>query len=60
MVPRGANLTQLALLNNNSRLVVRAGPAMDEHSGMLLERGHAETVVTPALLRVLRDVGALL
>jgi len=51
VVPDGVNVSQYALLNNNSNVVVMDGPTEDPHSGVLLSQAWA-----PKVTKVLVDV----
>ena len=51
VVPDGINISQYALLNNNSKVVLMDGPKEDPHSGVLLSKAWA-----PKVAKVLVDV----
>merc|ERR1711871_1857125 len=55
VVPDGVNVSQYALLNSNSKVIVLAGPKGDPHSGVLLNK-HWAPKVAQILIDVIRDV----
>ena len=55
VVPKGLNLSALALLNPRSNVTIAQGPKENEHSGILLHKDYAP-IVAQALLRVIRKV----